>query len=155
MAVRSVSPQQLRARGVRHLTMRSSGLRGESIVFPDVLSARSRLTRRWMLGQGSVGESSSPDCSRGLKRSGPGQQSISGSRLAYLASRFFPGKDQEAQSHSRRFGQAASQITSAHICAALRVHWARSFRSPGSAQTAGCRREGLKVRGTIRAARSV
>jgi hypothetical protein len=28
------------------LTMRSSGLRGESIVFPDVLSARSRLTRR-------------------------------------------------------------------------------------------------------------
>jgi hypothetical protein len=27
-------------------TMRSSGLRGESIVFPDVLSARSRLTRR-------------------------------------------------------------------------------------------------------------
>jgi hypothetical protein len=98
------------------LTMRSSGLRGHIIVFPAVLSARSRLTRRWMLGQGSVGESSSPDCSRGLKRSGPGQQSISGSRLAYLASRFFPGKDQEAQSHSRRFGQAASQITSAHIC---------------------------------------
>jgi hypothetical protein len=27
-------------------TMRSSGLRGKSIVFPDVLSARSRLTRR-------------------------------------------------------------------------------------------------------------
>jgi hypothetical protein len=27
--------------------MRSSGLRGHSIVFPDVLSARSRLTRRW------------------------------------------------------------------------------------------------------------
>jgi hypothetical protein len=30
----------------RNLTMRSSGLRGESIVFPDGLSARSRLTRR-------------------------------------------------------------------------------------------------------------
>jgi hypothetical protein len=30
--------------------MRSSGLRGHSIVFPDVLSARSRLTRRWALG---------------------------------------------------------------------------------------------------------
>jgi hypothetical protein len=29
------------------LTRRSSGLRGESIVFPDALSARSRLTRRW------------------------------------------------------------------------------------------------------------
>jgi hypothetical protein len=30
------------------LTMRSSGLRGHSIVFPDVLSARSRLTRRYV-----------------------------------------------------------------------------------------------------------
>jgi hypothetical protein len=27
--------------------MRSSGPRGESIVFPDILSARGRLTRRW------------------------------------------------------------------------------------------------------------
>jgi hypothetical protein len=27
--------------------MRSSGLRGQAIVFPDILSARSRLTRRW------------------------------------------------------------------------------------------------------------
>jgi hypothetical protein len=35
------------AHGPRQLTMRSSGLRGHSIVFPDVLSARSRLTRRW------------------------------------------------------------------------------------------------------------
>jgi hypothetical protein len=32
--------------GLCDLTMRSSGLRGESIVFPGVLSARSRLTRR-------------------------------------------------------------------------------------------------------------
>jgi hypothetical protein len=32
--------------GAFHLTMRSSGLRGEAIVFPDALSARSRLTRR-------------------------------------------------------------------------------------------------------------
>jgi hypothetical protein len=31
----------------RNLTMRSSGLRGHTIVFPVVLSARSRLTRRW------------------------------------------------------------------------------------------------------------
>jgi hypothetical protein len=31
-------------------TMRSSGLRGHIIVFPAVLSARSRLTRRWALG---------------------------------------------------------------------------------------------------------
>jgi hypothetical protein len=29
-----------------HLTMRSSGPRGEAIVFPDNLSARGRLTRR-------------------------------------------------------------------------------------------------------------
>ena len=29
-------------------TMRSSGPRGEAIVFPDVQSARGRLTRRWM-----------------------------------------------------------------------------------------------------------
>jgi hypothetical protein len=28
-------------------TMRSSGPRGEAIVFPDVVSARGRLTRRW------------------------------------------------------------------------------------------------------------
>jgi hypothetical protein len=28
--------------------MRSSGLRGHSIVFPDMLSGRSRLTRRWV-----------------------------------------------------------------------------------------------------------
>jgi hypothetical protein len=27
--------------------MRSSGPRGEAIVFPDVVSARGRLTRRW------------------------------------------------------------------------------------------------------------
>jgi hypothetical protein len=31
----------------RHPTMRSSGPRGEAIVFPDVVSARGRLTRRW------------------------------------------------------------------------------------------------------------
>jgi hypothetical protein len=29
-----------------HLTMRSSGPRGEAIVFPGVISARGRLTRR-------------------------------------------------------------------------------------------------------------
>jgi hypothetical protein len=33
-------------RGRRNLTMRSSGPRGHSIVFPAVLSARGRLTRR-------------------------------------------------------------------------------------------------------------
>jgi hypothetical protein len=34
--------------------MRSSGPRGESIVFPDVLSARGRLTRRWMFANASA-----------------------------------------------------------------------------------------------------
>ena len=31
-----------------NLTMRSSGPRGQAVVFPDILSARGRLTRRWM-----------------------------------------------------------------------------------------------------------
>jgi len=31
-----------------HLTMRSSGQRGQAVVFADVLSARCRLTRRYM-----------------------------------------------------------------------------------------------------------
>jgi hypothetical protein len=40
------APRSLRSSFPPSLTMRSSGLRGESMVFPDVLSARSRLTRR-------------------------------------------------------------------------------------------------------------
>jgi hypothetical protein len=36
--------------GTCWLTMRSSGPRGEVSMFPDVLSARGRLTRRYALG---------------------------------------------------------------------------------------------------------
>lgn len=38
------------------LTMRSSGPRGEAIVFPDVVSARGRLTRRYVVGESSVND---------------------------------------------------------------------------------------------------
>jgi hypothetical protein len=38
--------ERIMGRGSNNLTMRSSGLRGHTIVFPDVVSARSRLTRR-------------------------------------------------------------------------------------------------------------
>jgi hypothetical protein len=124
--------------------MRSSGLRGHIIVFPAVLSARSRLTRRWALGL--------------RVRSSPRRQT-SGSRLRIsgsFATRHqwerrlsrqavsFPASRKKRNLIAGAPTMATRRVTSAHVCAHAR---SSSWELPESWLRAAHRQPAARLEG--------
>jgi hypothetical protein len=98
------------------LTMRSSGPRGHSIVFPAALSARGRLTRRWALGlrvRSRLRRQISSSCLRTFGSSAIRHQ-WEWRLLRQAVS--FPASRKERNVMAGAPPVAARRITSAHIC---------------------------------------
>jgi hypothetical protein len=118
--------------------MRSSGPRGQAIVFPDVVSARGRLTRRWALGvrvRSGLRRQIPSSCFRSFGSFAVRRQW----KLRLLRQAVsFPASRKERNVMAGAPTVAARRVTSAHICdparssgSELPESWLRSdCRSP-------------------------